>query len=390
MKKLLSLALAMALCLSLTAPALAVGKPGDTTITDAKGNTHTLSNPVLYTITREDVQCLDRSALNIYFNDEPFREEYFDMTASEYFEGFFSDLGTIYALPAGTEVTLSSNVLTDVAYALEVSWKNGVGYADNYYVNLNPGFSTITLNGDGYILSVSLESIEADGKENGSLNNSGFGDFGGSVYKESDNFISFYVPVKGETTNPFATSTPIKPTTSNKSDFTDVASNAYYADSVNWAVPKGITSGTSATTFSPDQTCTTAEILTFLWRAKGSPEPTSSSNTFTDIKESDYFYRAALWAKENNIIPKNNTTFNGNKPCTRSMAVLYIWKAAGFPAAKAPSNFTDVAATTLYAPAVDWAVEQGITGGTSATAFSPNTTCTRAEIVTFLYRAFAK
>ena len=164
----------------------------------------------------------------------------------------------------------------------------------------------------------------------------------------------------------------------------------YFADSVLWAVDKGITAGTSKTTFSPNSTCTTAQILTFLWRSQGSPEPTSKTNTFTDIKESDYFYKAALWAKENNIVSRDSTVFNGNTPCTRSSAVLYIWRAAGFPVATKSSSFTDVATTTIYAPAVDWAVEQGVTSGTSKTTFSPDTTCTRAQIVTFLYRAFSK
>lgn len=176
---------------------------------------------------------------------------------------------------------------------------------------------------------------------------------------------------------------------SNVGGFNDVLETDYFAASVLWAVENSVTSGTTATTFSPDDTCTTAQILTFLWRAKGSPEPTSKTSTFTDIKESGYFYKAALWAKENNIISKDSTAFNGNTPCTRSMAVLYIWRAAGFPAAEKTSSFTDVAATTLYAPAVDWAVEAGVTSGTSATTFSPDMTCTRAQIVTFLYRAFA-
>lgn len=176
---------------------------------------------------------------------------------------------------------------------------------------------------------------------------------------------------------------------SNVGGFNDVLETDYFAASVLWAVENSVTSGTTATTFSPDDTCTTAQILTFLWRANGAPEPTSKTNTFTDIKESDYFYKAALWAKENNIISKDSTVFNGNTLCTRSMAVLYIWRAAGFPAAEKTSSFTDVAATTLYAPAVDWAVEVGVTSGTSATTFSPDTTCTRAQIVTFLYRAFA-
>ena len=190
---------------------------------------------------------------------------------------------------------------------------------------------------------------------------------------------------------PKPTPTPTPGVTAEKvGGFNDVVKTDYFADSVLWAVDKGITAGTSKTTFSPNSTCTTAQILTFLWRSQGSPEPTSKTNTFTDIKESDYFYKAALWAKENNIVSRDSTAFNGNTPCTRSMAVLYIWRAAGFYAAEKHSNFTDVAATTIYAPAVDWAVEQGVTSGTSKTTFSPDTTCTRAQIVTFLYRAFSK
>lgn len=388
MKKLLSLALTSVLCLNLAVPVLAAGKTGDTTIMDAKGNTHTLSNPILYTITCEDVQQLNRDSLNIYFNGEPFKEEHFNMTASEYFDGFFSTVDTVYALPTGTEVTLSPNVLTDVAYALEISWKNGIGYADNYYVELQPGFSEMTLNGDGYIMSVSLESVIDDEQESGLLNDGGTGDFGGSKIVEPDNFISFYVPTKDMTTNPFASATPTNPTKPSKTAFTDVSSNDYYADSVNWALEKSITSGTSATTFSPDQTCTTAQIITFLWKANGSPEPISKVNPFTDVKENDYFYKAALWAKENKVLAATDKNFNGNKPCTRSMAVLYIWRAKGFRAAEKTSNFTDVAPTTIYAPAVDWAVEHGVTGGTSATTFSPDNTCTRAQIVTFLYKAY--
>ena len=201
--------------------------------------------------------------------------------------------------------------------------------------------------------------------------------------------ITAKISSSASTSKPTPTPTP-GVTAEKVGGFSDVVKTDYFADSVLWAVDKGITAGTSKTTFSPNSTCTTAQILTFLWRSQGSPEPTSKTNTFTDIKESDYFYKAALWAKENNIVSRDSTVFNGNTPCTRSMAVLYIWRAAGFYAAEKHSNFTDVAATTIYAPAVDWAVEQGVTSGTSKTTFSPDTTCTCAQIVTFLYRAFLK
>lgn len=173
--------------------------------------------------------------------------------------------------------------------------------------------------------------------------------------------------------------------TSGESNFTDVASNAYYADSVAWAVSKGITSGTSANTFSPDQTCSTAQILTFLWRAHGSPAPTIS-NPFSDITTGAYYEDAAIWSYEKGLI--SGSTFNGNAPATRAAAVTYLWKLAGSPSASA-TNFTDVPNSASYAQAVAWAVAEGITSGTSTSTFSPDKTCTRGQIVTFLYRDLA-
>jgi len=165
-------------------------------------------------------------------------------------------------------------------------------------------------------------------------------------------------------------------------NFHDVSRKAWYADSVQWAVNQGITEGTAPTTFSPEATCTTAQILTFLWRANGSPEP-SSSNPFSDVKPSDWYYRSAIWAYEAGIVDGN--TFNGNTPCTRAATVTYLWKLAGKPAT-GQSVFTDVPSNAAYEQAVSWAVAQNITTGTSATTFSPNQTCTRGQIVTFLNR----
>ena len=167
--------------------------------------------------------------------------------------------------------------------------------------------------------------------------------------------------------------------------FTDVSANAYYADAVLWAVENGITSGTSATTFSPNNICTTAQILTFLWRANGSPAA-SGGNPFTDVSASAYYYQAARWAREKGLI--SGSAFNGDTPCTRAATVTYLWKLAGQPSAGA-SGFTDVPSSASYAQAVAWAVQEGITSGTSASTFSPNNTCTRAQIVTFLYRDMA-
>lgn len=197
---------------------------------------------------------------------------------------------------------------------------------------------------------------------------------------KSSTFVKATGNVKAALPGAFTVSAPAKPA------FTDVADSAYYAAPVAWAVEKGITAGTTETTFSPNNTCTTAQILTFLWRAKGQPEPTIA-NSFTDVAESAYYYKAALWAYENGMV--SGTTFGGGTPCTRSQTVTYLWKLAGSPEA-APSAFTDVASGAEYAPAVAWAVEKGVTGGTTATTFSPDNTCTRGQIVTFLYRDMAQ
>lgn len=171
------------------------------------------------------------------------------------------------------------------------------------------------------------------------------------------------------------------------SGFTDVRSTDYFAKAVDWAVNGHITFGTSKTTFSPNIKCTDGQILTFLWRAMGRPEPTVKS-PFNDIsEEKDYFYKPALWAYEKGLI--SGGTFDSEKPCTRSMVVTYLWRLAGSPTAPAAS-FTDVPSNSKYASAVSWAVQQGITSGTSKTTFTPDGTCTRGQIVTFLYRAYGK
>ncbi len=161
--------------------------------------------------------------------------------------------------------------------------------------------------------------------------------------------------------------------------FTDVPVDAYCADAVAWAVEQGITNGFSATTFSPNDTCTRAQIITFLWRAAGSPEPKNVS-AFADVKTDAYYAKATAWAKENGMA--GGDAFSPNAPCTRKMAVEFMWKHAGSPDAAAAS-FSDVSS-----PAVNWAVEKGVTNGSSATTFSPDNTCTRGQIVTFLYRGF--
>lgn len=168
--------------------------------------------------------------------------------------------------------------------------------------------------------------------------------------------------------------------------FTDVLPDAYYHDAVYWAVEKKITNGTSASAFTPDRTCTQTEILTFLWRAAGEPESTAKL-PFTVNKGLEYAGSALRWACEKGMI---DAGFSQTAPCTRSGAAKFIWQAAGSPVTAVANSFTDVPAGADYAPAVAWAVEKGVTNGTGTNppTFSPDKTCTRAEIVTFLYRAY--
>ena len=172
--------------------------------------------------------------------------------------------------------------------------------------------------------------------------------------------------------------------------FVDVKPGSYYEDAVIWAVGKGITGGTSATTFDPNATCNRAQAVTFLWRAAGSPAPKSTTMPFTDVPAGSYYYDAVLWAVENGVTNGTSaTTFSPSASCNRAQIVTFLWRAQKSPAATAANPFTDVAADAYYTNAVLWAVKEGVTAGTTATTFSPAADCTRAQIVTFIYRALA-
>lgn len=168
--------------------------------------------------------------------------------------------------------------------------------------------------------------------------------------------------------------------------YSDVAVGSYCDEPVRWAVKENITTGATAKTFEPNTTCTQAQILTFLWRADGSPEP-AIKNPYKNsaISSDQYFYKALLWAWEEHLIADPNLNPNAN--CLRSDVVTYLWTLDGQPTTNA-ANFTDVAASADYAAAVNWAVSTGITTGTTATTFEPTATCTRGQIVTFLYRFY--
>lgn len=169
--------------------------------------------------------------------------------------------------------------------------------------------------------------------------------------------------------------------------FVDVATGSYYEDAVDWAVENGITKGTDDTHFSPDGICTRAQAVTFLWRAAGSPKPETRTMPFTDVPAGSYYYDAVLWAVENGITKgTSNTTFSPNMTCTRAQIVTFLWRSEKSPAAGTANLFVDVKSTVYYADAVLWAVKEDITKGTTNTTFSPDADCTRAQIVTFLWR----
>ncbi len=170
--------------------------------------------------------------------------------------------------------------------------------------------------------------------------------------------------------------------------FTDVKEKAYYYAAVEWAVDKGVTAGITPTSFAPNQNCTRGQVVTFLWRAVGSPEPTKTTHPFTDVKEKAFYYKAMLWAVEKGVTSGlSATTFGPNESCTRGQVVSFLHRVAGKVAPTTTNHpFTDVKAKAFYYTSMLWAVEKGITSGLSATTFGPNAVCTRGQIVTFLYK----
>ena len=184
------------------------------------------------------------------------------------------------------------------------------------------------------------------------------------------------------------------PTVPMENPFTDIGENdknkPYYYEPVLWAVSRGITTGMTATTFGPEKTCTRGQIVTFIWRAAGEPEPTSGSNPFKDVKSSDYFYKAVLWAVENGITNGlSANSFGPNESCTRAQVCTFLWRAQGKPVPQNSSSpFSDVTGDYYY-DAVLWAVENEVTNGMGGGKFAPGANCTRGQIVTFLYRAIA-
>ena len=300
-----------------------------------------------------------------------------------------------------TEVSELNNVTPSNSYTSTTTCTRTDEGGKTHTVYVFPAGTTFDCRSDGISLMIYAWTLESLNNRTASYFDSGYAylangnnstDFvpePGVVYLlEETNSMDFaqdmYIMVEGGASQPETSEEPETPA----NPFGDVAESAYYYEPVLWAVEEGITTGRSATTFVPNDTCTEANILTFLWRAYDEPAPKTAENPFgSAVNTGSYYYDAALWAYEQGMIDE---TFAPNTACTRAQAVYFMWVAAGSPAGAAASAFTDVAADASYADAVNWAVAQGVTTGRSATVFAPADTCTRGNIVTFLYRDLAE
>jgi hypothetical protein len=174
-----------------------------------------------------------------------------------------------------------------------------------------------------------------------------------------------------------------------KVQFEDVSDDDYFADAVAWAAEKKITTGVGEGLFGPNEGCTRGQVVTFLWRAAGKPVPTTTENPFEDVRENDFFYTAVLWAVENGITTgAGEGRFDPDSTCTRGQIVTFLWRTFGKETAEIENHFTDVENSAFYRDAVLWCVEGGITTGVNSEKFAPEATCTRGQVVTFLYRAY--
>ena len=395
-KKLLSLALALVMCLGLTIPAFAaeskwkvevVGKT-DAEISLGK-KTFTVRDWVISGTFKDDefdmigniwtkTDSHQWTAENVYALSKG--DEVVFTKGGESFEEFYM---TAWSDPDGDGVydQLIGNI-TSEDYSSTFLPANAAGPVRDFYAQTYTLFYMPSL---GYLQQMGRTP---DGYGSWDLTDTGgvspvtelkmSPDFLLDIYG-SNTIVNIMTPDKSWNCTILVEGNTTQPTVPTVGGFTDVKTGDYFAEPVMWAVEKKITAGTSATTFAPNATCTQSQILTFLWRAKGEPKPTGT------VSGTQYYATAAQWAKEQGL----TDNFSAEADCTRAMVVTYLWKLAGSPKT-GTSNFSDVPTNADYAQAVAWAVEQDITSGTGNGQFSPNSTCTRGQIVTFLYRAFAK
>ena len=205
-----------------------------------------------------------------------------------------------------------------------------------------------------------------------------------------DGTYTFTIPAKKVTVTAAFAKDGEGPAPAAGSKFVDVPDDAYYAAPVDWAVEQGVTTGKDETHFAPNDTCSRAQMVTFLWRADGQPEPTGGDNPFTDVPDDAYFAKAVQWAVEKNITSgTGETTFSPNATVTRAQSVTFLYRFRG-EKTHGVNPFTDVAEGAYYYDAVLWAAAKGVTTGKTADTFAPDDDCTRGQIVTFLYRAMGQ
>ena len=273
---------------------------------------------------------------------------------------------------------VDGDIVIDSISTLDMSLSSGSSYAgtingDNTAKSIALTLdqtSSITLTGDSYVTSLA----------NADSSNS-------NIFLNGYHLYVNGTAVSGNSSQP--TSEDKTDTESEETAFQDVSADAYYYDAVLWALENKVTEGTGAAAFSPDADCTRAQVVTFLYRAAGSPGVDTSSCDFADVSSSAYYYKAVLWAVENGItMGTGAATFAPDASCTRAQVVTFLYRYFGSPAVAAAKNdFTDIISGSFYYDAVLWAVRNGVTRGTSDTTFCPSATCTRSQIVTFLYRA---
>lgn len=308
-------------------------------------------------------------------------------------------IGTSFTSAAATEVEPNNSIAQANSVNLGGSVRGVIainGDYDFYKVTLT-GADKVYADVTSYMPSYDFYVFDESGKEIGYSANNKWTETVGYVEKTHtvtlDAAGNYYFRISSHNSNESGIYTMKISTGSQQQQppqtgsFVDVPTNQYYYDAVEWAVENGITAGTSPTRFSPSKTCTRAEVVTFLWRAAGSPEPTSSQNPFTDVPTGQYYTKAVLWAVEKGITAGTSATrFSPSKTCTRGEVVSFLYRYEGKPDVSGSNTFRDVPAGQFYYNPVLWAVAKSITAGTTPTTFSPNQTCTRAQIVTFLYR----
>ena len=354
--------------------ALAAAKPGDT-VTDLKATTEL---KVTLTMKYNDGATADitynvASGTTITLPTPAHRSGY---TFNGWYDGSkFYAAGASYKVSATATLNASWSYISSGSSSYDPTYSVTVDKTENGSVTVSPKSAskgstvTITVKPDsGYV----LETLTVTDKNGNEL----------TLKDKGDGKYTFTMPAgKVEVKATFMEDNSVL------NFFYDVPNDAYFYEAVKWAVKSGVTNGLTDTMFGPYESCTRAQIVTFLWRAAGSPEPKTASS-FTDVPVSTYYAKAVAWAVENGITNgMTETTFAPDATCTRGQSVTFLYRALK-GTASGSTNFTDVPADAFYADAVSWAVANKVTDGTSATTFSPNADCTRAEIVTFLYRAY--